>query len=133
MYKLRYKSKHIDALVRYIEPKSSRNPKEVFPKLDASIYFKVTYPYLSDQLLINYKDILHVEINPLQNQVYFASSMHVLLPTQYGGAYFSKFIHSTDIDTINKNMRNYFILLTRLTEFIDEAFDELYSSSINLE
>lgn len=131
MQKLRFKTKYIDVLIRYIESDEPRVKGQWETLFNGLIDFKVRYPYLDDNLLQKYKEKLQIEFKEEQNSVYFASSPNILLASRKGGVYKSTFIHPTYKDEIVKNMKRYANLLADLDELITNGFLEISASEIS--
>ncbi len=128
MRRLRFKTKYIDVLIRYVFSQDKRFPKVSDELLDGIITFKVDYPFLSNQIIEKYSNKLQIEFIEDYNRVYFASSPSVILPSRYGGKFTSTFVHPTYREDITENMRKYVNILSDLDNLITEAYEELHSS-----
>ncbi|GBF49431.1 hypothetical protein LPTSP4_09440 [Leptospira ryugenii] len=131
MYKLRFKTKNIDVLIRYTKSTQPRGRGQFEDLYDGKIIFKIKFPYLSDYLLRKFEEKLYIEFDEEGNHLYFASSPQVILPTRNGGRFESKFVHPTYLDDITYNLRSYVKILTDLDFLIKEAFWEKDASEIS--
>lgn len=131
MQKLRFKTKYIDVLIRYIESDEPRVKGQWETLFNGIITFKIRYPYLDDSRLEEYKEKLQVKFEEDQNLVYFSSSPNVILASRKGGQFKSNFIHPTYEEDIVDNMKRYVNLLTDLDELLTKGFLELSASEIS--
>lgn len=128
MKKLRFKTKYIDVLIRYVLSQDKRFPNVSDELLDGVITFKVDYPFLNDQIIEKYSNKIQIEFIEDFNRVYFASSPNIILPSPNGGKFNSTFVHPTYREDIIENMRKYVNILSDLDNLITEAYEELHSS-----
>lgn len=131
MQKLRFKTKYIDVLIRYVKSEEPRVKGQWETLFNGLINFKVRYPYLDDYLLQKYMEKLQIDFNEDQNSVYFASSPNIVLASRKGGQYRSTFTHPTYEEDIVENMKRYVNLLTDLDDLLTKGFLELSASEIS--
>lgn len=131
MHKLRFKTKNIDVLIRYRISYQPRVLGQYEDLYEGRIIFKINYPYLSDYLLRKFEEKLYIEFDEEGNNLYFASSPHVILPSRSGGLFNSKFTHPTYSDEITENMRRYVNILADLDILVTQAFFEQEASEIS--